>query len=78
MHVNEEMLHEENGGTTPETLHWYCIMRKVISKKDTSGGRFDLFLDSEYNNYYAAPLSFCFVIKHDINKDLKESFGFQT
>ena len=32
MHANEEILHEENGGTTPETSH-RCCMREVISKK---------------------------------------------
>ena len=29
-----------------ETSHQGCIMRKVISKEVTAGGRFDLFLDS--------------------------------
>ena len=48
MHVNDETLHGENGGTTPETSHQFCIMRKVISKKVTAGGRFDFFLDSGF------------------------------
>ena len=46
LHVNEEILNEKNGGTIPEPSHRCCIVRKVISKKVTAGGRFDLFLDS--------------------------------
>ena len=29
-HVNEEILHEENGGPTWETSHRCCVVRKVI------------------------------------------------
>ena len=46
MHVNEVLCHEETGGTTWETSHRGCIMRKVTSKEFTAAGRFDLFLDS--------------------------------
>ena len=46
MHVDEVFCHGENGGTTWQTSHRGCIMRKVISKEVTAGGRFDLFLDS--------------------------------
>ena len=43
MHVDEVLCHGENGGTTWDTSHRGCIMRKVISKEVTAGGRFDLF-----------------------------------
>ena len=46
MHVDEVLCHGENGGATCETSHQGCIMRKVISKAVTAGGRFDFFLDS--------------------------------
>ena len=46
MHVDEVLCHGENGGTTWDTSYQGCIMRKVISKEVTAGGRFDLFLDS--------------------------------
>ena len=29
-HVNEEILHKENGGATWETSHRCCVVRKVI------------------------------------------------
>ena len=38
----------ENGGTTWETSHRGCIMRKVVSKEVTAGGGFDFFLDSGF------------------------------
>ena len=44
MHVNGVICLEDNGGTTWE-LH---IMRKVICKEATAGGRFDSFLDSGF------------------------------
>ena len=47
MHVDEVLCHGENGGATCETSHQGCIMRKVISKAVTAGGRFDFFLDSD-------------------------------
>ena len=46
MHVDEVLCHGKNGGATRETSHQSCIMRKVVSKKVTAGGRFDFFLDS--------------------------------
>ena len=46
MHVDEVLCYEENGGATWETSHRGCIMRKVVSKEVTAGGRFDFFLDS--------------------------------
>ena len=46
MHVDEVLCHGENGGATWETSHRGCIMRKVISKEVTAGGRFDFLLDS--------------------------------
>ena len=46
MHVNQVIWHEENIGTIWETYHRCCIMRRVIRKKVTVGGRFDFFLDS--------------------------------
>ena len=56
MHVDEVLCHGENGGATWETSRRGCIMRKVVSKQVTAGGRFDFFLDSklfitlEYSN----------------------------
>ena len=41
MHVDEVFCHGENGGATWETLHQGGIMRKVVSKEVTAGGRFD-------------------------------------
>ena len=38
----------ENGGATWETLHWGCVMRKVVGKEVTAGGMFDFVLDSEF------------------------------
>ena len=46
MHVDDVFCYEENGGATWETSHWGYIMRKVVSKELTAGGRFDFFLDS--------------------------------
>ena len=43
MHVDEVLCHGENGGATWETSHRGCIMRKVLSKAVTAGGRFDFF-----------------------------------
>ena len=48
MHVDEVLCHGENGGTTWETSYRGCLMRKVVSKAVTAGGRFDFFLDSVY------------------------------
>ena len=42
-HVNEVVWHEENGGTIWEPSHRCCIVRKVIRKEVTAGGRFDFF-----------------------------------
>ena len=47
VHANEVLWQRENGGTTRETSHQCCIMRKVIRKEVGAGGRFDFFLDSE-------------------------------
>ena len=47
MHVDEVICHGENGWTGWETSHRGCIMRMVISKEVTAGGRCDIFLDSE-------------------------------
>ena len=60
MHVDEVLCQGENGGATWETSHRGCIMRKVVGKAFTAGGRFDFFLDSglifvkkiEENNCY--------------------------
>ena len=46
MHVDEVLCIRENGGATWETSHRGCMMRKVVSKEFTAGGRFDFFLDS--------------------------------
>ena len=46
IHVDEVLCHGENGGATWETSHRGCILRKVVSKEVTAGGRFDFFLDS--------------------------------
>ena len=46
MYVDEVLRHGENGEATWETSHRGFIMRKVVSKEVTAGGRFDLFLDS--------------------------------
>ena len=47
MHVDEVFCHGENGGETWESSHGGYIMRKVVCKELTAGGRFDFFLDSE-------------------------------
>ena len=49
VHVNEAIWLEENGGTTWETLHRRCTMKKVIHKEDTARGRFDNFVDSDFH-----------------------------
>ena len=46
MHVDEALCQGGNGGATWETSHRGCILRKVVSKEVTAGGRFDFFLDS--------------------------------
>ena len=49
MHVDEVLCHGGGGGNgraTWKTWHRGCIMRKVISKEVTAGGRSDFFLDS--------------------------------
>ena len=46
MHVDEVLCIRENGGATWQTSHRGCMMRKVVSKEFTAGGRFDFFLDS--------------------------------
>ena len=47
MHVDEMLCHGENGGATWQTSHRGCLMRKLVSKAVTAGGRFVSFLDSE-------------------------------
>ena len=49
VHANEVLWQGENGGTTRETSHQCCIMRKGIHKEVGAGGRFDFFLDSASN-----------------------------
>jgi len=46
MPVNQVIWHEENIRTIWETSRRCCIMRKVIHKEVTVGGRLDFFLDS--------------------------------
>ena len=46
MHSDEKILHEESAGTTWKISYRCCIMRKVISQKVATGGRFRFFLDS--------------------------------
>ena len=46
MHLNQEILHEENGEAKFETSNRCCIVRMVIRKEVTTGGRFNFFLDS--------------------------------
>ena len=41
MYVDEVLCHGENGGAAWETSHRVCIMRKVVGKAVTAGGRFD-------------------------------------
>ena len=43
IHVDEVLYNGENGGATWEASHRGFIMRKVISKEVTAGGRFDFF-----------------------------------
>ena len=47
MHASDLIQHEGTSGTTRETSHQCCIMRKAMSKEVGTGGRFDIFLDSE-------------------------------
>ena len=46
MHADEVLCNGENGGATRDTSNRGCIMRKVVSKEVTAGGRFDFVLDS--------------------------------
>ena len=46
VHAVEVFWQGENGGTTRETSHRCCIMRKVIRKEVGAGGMFDFSLDS--------------------------------
>ena len=46
MHASDLIQHEDTSGTTRETSHQCCIMRKAMSKEVGAGGRFDIFLDS--------------------------------
>ena len=39
--------HAENVKTTWDASYQCCIVRKVIRKESTAGGRFDFFLDSD-------------------------------
>ena len=43
MHVDEVLCHGDNGGATWDTSHRGSIMRKVVRKAVTAGGRFDFF-----------------------------------
>ena len=43
MHVYEVLCNGENGGATWDTSNRGGIMRKVVSKEDTAGGRCDFF-----------------------------------
>ena len=43
MHVDEKIMHGENGETTWETSHRCCLVRKVARKEVTTGGWFDFF-----------------------------------
>ena len=49
MHASDLIQHEDTSGTTRETPHQCCIMRKAMSKEVGAGGRFDIFLDSEFS-----------------------------
>ena len=46
MHASDLIQHEDTSGTTRETSHQCCIMRKAMSKEVGARGRFDVFLDS--------------------------------
>ena len=46
MHASDLIQHEDTSGTTRETSHQCCIMRKAMRKEVGAGGRFDIFLDS--------------------------------
>ena len=48
MHASGLIQHEDTSGTTRETSHQCCIMRKAMSKEVGAGGRFDIFLDSAF------------------------------
>ena len=58
MHSDEKVLHKESGGTAWKTSYRCCIMRKVISKKVATGGRFRFFLDlhPSFTPQYLSPL----------------------
>ena len=51
MHASDLIQHEDTSGTTRETSHQSCIMRKAMSKEVGAGGRFDIFLDSAKRYY---------------------------
>ena len=59
MLVNRVIWHEENTGTIWEISHQCCIMRKVIHKEVTTGGRFDIILDTVRKLQYWNFLNFC-------------------
>ena len=46
MHGNQVIWFEENIGPKWETSRQCCVLRKVICKEVTAGGRFNFFLDS--------------------------------
>ena len=51
MHASDLIQHEDTSGTTRETSHQCCIMRKAMSKEVGARGRFDIFLDSVQDDY---------------------------
>ena len=53
MHASNFIQHEDTSGTTRETSHQCCIMRKAMSK-EVGAGRFDIFLDSDEVSRYRA------------------------
>ena len=52
VHANEVLWQGENGGTTWETSHRCCRMRKAIRKEVGAGGRSGFFLDSGFLGLY--------------------------
>ena len=60
IHVDKVLCHGENGGATRDTVHRGCIMRKVVGKEVTAGGRFDFFLDSGFKLSHALKLLLIF------------------
>ena len=78
MHASDLMLHEDNWGTTRETSHKCCIMRKTMSKEVGAGGRFDIFLDSVYLFFLRKPafcLSLNFLNFFKIEPEIKKKFS---